>query len=156
MARRLKGSAPLAKDVTVVHPFTQTSDTTQHDRVSSAELAKHRHYDELCRSSGFSFNACGFSTFGGAAPDALLVLRHVKDRIMEKHGKSEGHLLYNQAGERIVVALMRGIAAKLIEGSTHAEQLVNTPSEQDPILATPQIQTPWRKRTLPRLGMNGE
>ena len=75
---------------------------------------------------------------------------------MEKHGKSEGHLLYNQAGERIVVALMRGIAAKLIEGSTHAEQLVNTPSEQDPILATPQIQTPWRKRTLPRLGMNGE
>ena len=50
-ASRLKGSSPLAIDVTVVHPFTQTSDTLQHDRVSSAELAKHRHYDELCRSS---------------------------------------------------------------------------------------------------------
>ena len=50
---------------------------------------------------------------------------------MEKHGKSEGRLLCNQAGERIVVALMRGIAAQLIEGSTHAEQLVNAPSEQD-------------------------
>ena len=90
LARRLKGSAPLAIDVTVVHPFTQTSNTPQHDGVSSAELAKHRHYDELCR-------AIGFSTFGGAAPDAMLVLRHVKNRIMEKHGKSEGHLLCNQA-----------------------------------------------------------
>ena len=62
----------------------------------------------------------------------MLVLRHVKNRIMEKHGKSEGHLLCNQAGEIIVVALMRGISAKLLEGSTHAEQLVNAPSEQDP------------------------
>ena len=96
LARRLKGSAPLAIEVTVIHPFPQTSDTTQHARVSSAELANHIHYDERCRSRGFSFNACGFSTFGGAAPDALLVLRHVKDSIMEKHGKSEGHLLYNQ------------------------------------------------------------
>ena len=114
LARRLKGSAPLAIYITVVHPFTQTSDTTQHDRVSSAELAKHGQYDQLCRASGFSFNACGFSTFGGAAPDALLVLRYINNHIMEKNAKSEGHLLCNQAGERIVVALMRGIAAQLI------------------------------------------
>ena len=50
---------------------------------------------------------------------------------MEKHGKSEGHLLCNQAGERIVVALMRGIAAQLIEGSTQAEQQVDATSELD-------------------------
>ena len=55
LARRLKGSASLAIDVTVVHPFTQTSYTTQHDRVSSAELASE---------DSHSTDSCGFFTFG--------------------------------------------------------------------------------------------
>ena len=117
LAYRLLGSSPLAIDVTVVHPLVSSSDLPQ-NRVSSAELSKHRHYDKLCSDAGLSSNACGFSTFGGAAPDAQLVLRKVKQRIAEIHGKAEGDILGNQAAERIVVSVMRGVAAQLIEATS--------------------------------------
>ena len=97
--------------------LVSSSDLPQ-NRVSSAELSKHRHYDKLCSDAGLSFNACGFSMFGGAAPDAQLVLRKIKRRIAEIHGQAEGDILGNRAAERIVVFVMRGVAAQLIEATS--------------------------------------
>ena len=94
--------------------FDHPSDLPQ-NRVSPAEFSKHRPNDKLCSDAGLSFNACGFSTFGGAAPDAQLVPRKVKQRIAEIHGKVEGDILGNQAAERTVVSVMRGVAAQLVE-----------------------------------------
>jgi hypothetical protein len=125
LAHRLQGSPPLAIDVTIVHPIATSCDHLQ-NRVSSAELYKHRHYDKLCHDAGFAFNACGFSTFGGAAPDAQIVMRKIKQRIAEIHGKAEGDALGDQATERIIVSVMRGVAAQLIEGTPSSEPLTPT------------------------------
>ena len=125
LAHRLQGSPPLAIDVTIVHPIATSCDHLQ-NRVSSAELYKHRHYDKLCHDAGFAFNACGFSTFGGAAPDAQIVMRKIKQRIAEIHGKAEGDALGDQATERIIVSVMRGVAAQLIEGTPSADPVTPT------------------------------
>jgi hypothetical protein len=125
LAHRLQGSPPLAIDVTIVHPIATSCDHLQ-NRVSSAELYKHRHYDKLCHDAGLAFNACGFSTFGGAAPDAQIVMRKIKQRIAEIHGKAEGDTLGDQATERIIVSVMRGVAAQLIEGTPSADPVTPT------------------------------
>ena len=143
LAYRLLGSSPVAIDVTVVHLLATSSDYPQ-NRVSSAELGKHRHYDKLCSDAGFSFNACGFSTFGGAAPDAQLVLLKIKQRIAEIHGKAEGIILGHQASERIVVSVTRVVAAQLIEATSFGASApgigvdASTPEYSETVIGAPE------------------
>ena len=158
LAYRLLGSSPLAIDVTVVHHLVSSSDLPQ-NRVSSAELSKHRHYDKLCSDAGLSFNACGFSTFGGAAPDAQLVLRKVKQRNGEIHGKAKGDIFGNQAAERIVVSVMRGVAAQIIEATSSGASAIGPNDPAAIPLAAPHAMRapllpacPWHARSQQRHG----
>ena len=81
--------------------------------------------------------------FGGAAPDAQLVLRKVEQRIAEIHGNAKKVILGNQAAERIVVSVMRGVAVLLIEATSSGAAAIgpNDPAAI-PLAATHAVRAP--------------
>ena len=113
LLKGLPSSAPLALDVTIVHPLVSFDQAGAHSRTADAEKAKHERYDQLCHDAGFDFKAFGLSTFGGLGPETTTTLHIILVRIGESSPPSESVVACRQAAERIVVACLRGVSQQL-------------------------------------------
>ena len=59
-------------------------------------------------------NAFGVSTLSGVGPEAQRFLGAIREKLCQAHGKTEGHVLAQEAAQRISVACQRAVAAQLM------------------------------------------